>query len=162
MDESSEGRRGGIDGGGRTVANVENGRNPRPEEIANIYLPIIVQSIANIMAIDEAQLSTAGRVVRSLSMIINMLGFICCAAVLWLPNSNRRIARKLIPRIAEISRIGSALAVLGFVSMMAIDLPLYLSWIMYLAFLVLLAIFLLDNKDSHGESEFSQNVGPIE
>lgn len=143
MDNGEE-RRGGIDGGGDMVANVENGRNPRPEDIAIVFLPIIGQSIASIMAVDEAQLSTTGRVIRSLSMIINLLGFVSCAAVLWQPNTNPRVARILNPRIAVISRMGSALAVLGFISMMAIKLPLYLSWIMYLAFLVLLAIFLVD------------------
>lgn len=154
MDENREGRRSGVDGGGHMVANVENGRNPRLEEIANIFLPIIIQSVANIMAIDEAQLSTTGRVMRSLSMVINLLGFICCCvAVLWPPNTNRGAGRRWIPKIPGISRIGSALAVLGFVSMMAINLPLYLSWIMYLAFLVLLVIFLVDISEARTGDE---------
>ncbi|KAL4632091.1 hypothetical protein ACB092_04G026600 [Castanea dentata] len=92
------------------VGNVENGGNPRPEEIENIFLTIILQSITIIMAIDDAQLSTMGRVIRSFSMIINLLGFICCAAVRRQPHKNRRVARLLNPRIARIlSRMGSAL-----------------------------------------------------
>ena len=161
-----EGRRRDIGGGGqgqgngddddnharRIVGNVANGRRPRnptPEEIAGIFLPIIIQSIANIMSLNEVELSTTGRVIRYFSMIINSLGFICCAAVLWQPYTNPRVARILNPRISGIlSRSGSALAVLGFISMMGIDLPLYLSWIMGLAFLVLLAIFLIDISDA--------------
>ena len=144
-------RRGNGDGddndGGHMVGNVENGGNPRPEETENIFLTIILQSIAIILAIDDAQLSTTGRVIRSFSMIINLLGFICCAAVHRQPHTNPRVARLLNPRIARIlSRIGSALSVLGFISMMAIGitLPLYLRWIIGLTFLVLLAIFMVD------------------
>lgn len=133
-----EGRRSGMGGGAQRrgneddddndgrhmVGNVENGRNRRPEDIANTFLPIILQSIAIITAIDRAQLSTTGRVIRSLSMIINLAGFICCTAVLWPLHTNPGVARMLNPRIAGIlSSIGSALAVLGFVSMMATYLP---------------------------------------
>ena len=161
-----EGRRRGIGGGGqgqgngddddnharRIVGNIETGRRPRnptPEEIAGIFLPIIIQSIANIMSLNEAELSTTGRVIRYFSMIINSVGFICCAAVLWRPYTNPRVARILNPRTSGIlSRSGSALAVLGFISMMGIDLPLYLSWIIGLAFLVLLAIFLVDISEA--------------
>ena len=121
-------RRGNEDDDGNDgrhmVGNVENGRNPRPEDIANTFLPIILQSIAIITAIDGAQLSTTGRVIRSLSMIINLAAFICCTAVLWPLHTNPRVARILNPRIAGIlSSIGSAMAVLGFISMMAIYLP---------------------------------------
>ena len=129
------------------VGNVENGRgrNPSLEQIANIFLPIIIQSIAIIMDIDDARLSTTGRAIRYLSTIINLLGFICCAAVLCQPYTNPRVASILNPRIAGIlSRIGSALAVLGFISMMAINLPLHLSGVIGLAFLAVLAIFVVD------------------
>lgn len=161
-----EGSRRGIGGGGqgqgngddddnddrRSVGNVGNGwrpRNPTPEEIAAIFLPIIIQSIANIMSLNEAELSTTGRVIRYNSIIINSVGFICCVAVLWRPYTNPRVARILNPRISGIlSRSGSALAVLGFISMMGIDLPLYLSWIMGLAFLVFLAFFLVDISEA--------------
>lgn len=157
----NEGRHSGIGGGGQRrgneddddndgremVGNVENGGggNPSLEQIANIFLPIIFQSIAIIMGIDEAQLSTTGRAIRYFSTIINLLGFLCCAAVLCQPHTNPRVARILNPRIAGIlSRIGSALAILGFISMMAINIPLHLSWVIGLAFLAVLAIFVLD------------------
>lgn len=157
----NERRHSGIGGGGQRrgngddddndgremVGNVENGSggNPSLEQIANIFLPIIIQSIAIIMDIDEAQLSTTGRVILYFSTIINLLGFLCCAAVLCQPHTNPRVARILNPRIAGIlSRIGSALAVLGFISMMAINLPLHLSWVIGLAFLAALAMFVLD------------------
>lgn len=166
---TGQGRRSGIGGGGgggqgqgngddddndgrRIVGDVENGRRPRnptPEEIAAIFLPIIIQSIANIMSLNDAELSTTGRANRYFSMIINLVGFICCAAVIWQPYTNPRVARILNPRISGIlSRSGSALAFLGFISMMGIDLPLYLSWIMGLAFLVLLAFFLVDISEA--------------
>ena len=112
-----EGRLRGIGGGGqgqgngddddnharRIVGNVANGRRPRnptPEEIAGIFLPI--KSIANIMSLNEVELSTTGRVIRYFSMIINSVGFICCAAVLWRPSTNPRVARILNPRISGI------------------------------------------------------------
>lgn len=112
--------------GRHMVGNLEDGRNTRPEDIANTFLPIILQSIAIITAIDGGQLSTRGRVIRSLSMIINLAAFICCTAVLWPLHTNPRVARGIMnPGIAEIlSSIGSALAVLGFISMMAIYLPI--------------------------------------
>ena len=89
--DTGEGRRSGICSGGqgqgngddddndgrRIVGNVENGRrrrNPTLEEIAAIFLPIIIQSIANIMSLNEAELSTTGRVIRYFSMIINSVG----------------------------------------------------------------------------------------
>ena len=78
-------------------------------------------------------------------MIINLVGFICFVVVLWQPYTNPRVARLMNPRVATIlSRIGSALAVLGFLSTIAIDLPIYLGWISGLAFLLLLAMFLVD------------------
>ena len=135
-------------GARRVFRNLENGRRPRnptAEEIATIFLQIIIQSIANIMSLNDAELSTTGRVIRHSSMIINSVGFICCAAVLWQPYTNPRVARILNPRITGIfSRIGSALAVLGFTSMMGVNLPLYPALFMGLAFLVMLAVFLID------------------
>lgn len=97
------------------------------------------------MSLNDAELSTTGRVIRQFSMIINLVGFICCAVVLWQPYTNPRFARLMNPRVATIlSRIGSALAVLGFLSTIAIDLPTYLSWISGLAFMIVLAMFLVD------------------
>lgn len=134
------------DNNGRDViGNVENGRNPRPEERATLFLPIIIGSIAYMVSLNDAELSTTGRFIRHFSMIINLLGFICFAVVLWQPYTNPRVARLMNPRVATIlSRVGSALAVLGFLSTIAIDLPTYLSWISGLAFVFLLAMFLFD------------------
>ncbi|KAM4105825.1 hypothetical protein ACB094_04G022400 [Castanea mollissima] len=156
----NEGSHSGIGGGGqrrgngddddndgrKMVGNVENGGggNPSLEQIANIFLPIILQAISIIMGIDEAQLSTTGRVIRYFSTIINLLGFLCCAAVLCEPHTNPRVSRILNPIAGILSRIGSALAVLGFISMMAINIPLHLSWVIGLAFLAVLAIFVFD------------------
>ncbi|KAF3962681.1 hypothetical protein CMV_012840 [Castanea mollissima] len=81
---TGQGRRSGIGGGGRgqgngddddndgrrIVGNVGNGRRPRnptPEEIAAIFLPIIIQSIANLMSLNDAELSTTGLLLKSMS-----------------------------------------------------------------------------------------------
>lgn len=138
--------RGDDDDHGRdAMGHEENGSYPRPEERSVIFLPIITGSIAYIVSLNDAELSTTGRVIRQFSMIINLVGFICCAVVLWQPYTNPRFARLMNPRVATIlSRIGSALAVLGFLSTIAIDLPTYLSWISGLAFMFVLAMFLVD------------------
>ena len=131
--------------GGDAIRFVENGSYTRPEERAVIFLPIITGSIAYMVSLNDAELSTTGRFIRHFSMIINLVGFVCCAVVLWQPYTNPRVARLMNPRIATIlSRIGSALAVLGFLSTIAIEMPIYLSWISGLAFVFLLAMFLFD------------------
>lgn len=125
------------DNGGDQIGNVGEGSYSRPEERAVIFLPIITGSIAYMVSLNDAELSSTGRFIRHFSMIINLLAFICCAVVLWQPYTNPRVATTL-------SRIGSALAVLGFLSTIAIDLPTYPSWINGLVFIALLAIFLVD------------------
>lgn len=135
----------GDEGDRDEIGNVGEGSYPRPEERAVIFLPIITGSIAYMVSLNDAELSATGRLIRHFSMIINLFAFLCCAVVLWQPYTNPRVARLMNPRVATtLSRIGSALAVLGFLSTIAIDLPTYLSWINGLVFIALLAIFLVD------------------
>ena len=146
-----EGGNGGIGGNGERrgngddddndrrekVRDVENGRNPKLMEIDTFLAQILIDSIVTIVAFDEAQLTTTGRVIRSFSLIINLLGFICLAAVIWQERTNPGTVRYL-------RRTGSALALLGFILMTAINLPGYLRWIIWLTILVLLTIFMVD------------------
>ena len=145
-----EGRNGGIGGNGERrgngddddndrremVRDVENGRNPKPMLLATFFA-LLIDTIVNIVAFDEAQLTTTGRVIRFFSLTISSLGFICVATLLWQERTNPVTARYL-------SRTGSAFALLGFILMAAINLPDYLRWIIWLTILVLLAIFVVD------------------
>lgn len=129
----------------RMVGDVDNGRgprNPRRDEIVEIYLPIVVQTLTALLQIDDAQLSDTDRLIRCFAVMTNLLAFLCCLFVIRQPNMNQGNARILF--LSRMIRIASALSVMGFVPILAINLPLNLRWLVFLAFLAVVAMFWVD------------------
>ena len=147
----NEGRQGGLGAGGHggdngddggnngrdRIGDIENGRipprNPRREELVEMYLPIIIQLIGIVFALDEANLSALGSVLRCFALVCCIWGIVFFTGSLFERGRNETAA-------GNWSRIGSTFAVLGLISIIALKLPLNLLFITVLAFLVLLAI----------------------
>ena len=72
-----------------------------------------------LLQINDAQLSDTDKLIRCFAMVTNLLAFLCCLFVIRHPNMNQGNARIL----SRMSRIASALSVMGFVPILAIGPP---------------------------------------
>lgn len=124
----------------RMVGDEDNGRGPRVAEIVEIYLPIVIQTLVALLQINVTQLSEIDRLIHCFAVVTNLLAFLCCLFVIRQPNVNKGNARIL----SRMSRIASALSIMGFVPILAINLPLNLRWVVFLAFLAVVAMFSVD------------------
>lgn len=131
------GDEGGEEGRGR-VGDVEIGRrvrNARPTTLAEIFLALSAQSTAAAIALHFLGLSSGDRGLLVSVLVINLMGYVLCTAAIWQSHTSPRASRIL-------GRIGSAATSLGFILMIAMILPSYLLWMIVLACLVLLAVFI--------------------
>lgn len=127
----------------RRDGDVDNGRgrrNPRLDEIVQIYLPIVIQTLIALLQIDDAQLSDTARLIRCFAVVTNLLALLCCVFVIRQPNMNQGNERIL----SRMSRIASALSIMGVVLILAINLPFNLRCVVFLAFLAVVAMFWVD------------------
>lgn len=157
--DQDEGRDRGIGGGGRggnrdgnkdidveesrsMVGDTEKaigGKNSRPMKIVEIFIAVIAQSTAAVIAVDFLGISTGTKDLLYCALITNLFGFVCCTAALWQSDTHPETAKLL-------GKIGSAAATLGFILMVAMILPIYLLWIIGVACLALLVVFVISLK----------------
>lgn len=159
--DQDEGRDRGIGGGGgggnrdgnkdidveesrSMVGDIEKamvGKNSRPMKIVEIFIAVIAQSTAAVIAVDFLGISTSTKDLLYCALITNLFGFVCCTAALWQSDTHPETAKLL-------GKIGSAAATLGFILMVAMIVPIYLLWIIGVACLALLVVFVISLKSS--------------
>ena len=157
--DQDEGRDKGIGGGGGNrdgnkdidveesrsmVGDIEKamgGKNSRPMKIVEIFIAVIAQSTAAVIAVDFLGISTGTKDLLYCALTTNLFGFVCCTAALWLSDTHPETAKLL-------GKIGAAAATLGFILMVAMILPIYLLWIIGVACLALLVVFVISLKSS--------------
>lgn len=153
----NEGRQGGLGAGGHgggngdddgnnngrgRIGDIQSGRipprNPRQEELVEIFIPIIIEIVVIAFSLDEANLSALDSVLRSFALACCVWGVVSSTGSLLERGRNERMAR-------DLSIIASTLTNLALLSIIAIKLPptLFLFFIigLGLAILALLAIF---------------------
>ena len=116
-------------------------KNSRPMKIVEIFIAVIAQSTAAVIAVDFLGISTGTKDLLYCALITNLFGFVCCTAALWLSDTHPETAKLL-------GKIGAAAATLGFILMVAMILPIYLLWIIGVACLALLVVFVISLKSS--------------
>ena len=116
-------------------------KNSRPMKIVEIFIAVIAQSTAAVIAVDFLGISTGTKDLLYCALITNLFGFVCCTAALWQSDTQPETAKLL-------GKIGSAAATLGFILMVAMILPIYLLWIIGVACLALLVVFVISLKSS--------------
>ena len=151
--DGDEGIGGGIGGGGQGEGNGDEGgeegrgrvgaveigrrvRSSRRPTLAEIFIGFTAQSTAAAITLHFLGLSSGSRGLLVSVLVANLLGFVCCTAALWQSQRSPRASGIL-------GRIGSAAISLGFILMIAMILPPYLLWMIVLACLALLAVFIL-------------------
>ncbi|KAF3974357.1 hypothetical protein CMV_002310 [Castanea mollissima] len=157
--DQDEGRDRGIGGGGGNrdgdrdidvedsrsmfseIEKAIGGKNSRPMKIVEIFIAVIAQSTAAVIAVDFLGISTGTKDLLYCALITNLFGFVCCTAALWQSDTQPETAKLL-------GKIGSAAATLGFILMVAMILPIYLLWIIGVACLALLVVFVISLKSS--------------
>ena len=100
------------------VGDIEDERRPmgaRPDRMAEILLPFIVQIIATLESLDITRLSARARILRVVSLGFNSGALVCFSASIRQRGTNPRLASIL-------SWIGSVATFLGFISMIAMAL----------------------------------------
>ncbi|KAK9997466.1 hypothetical protein SO802_022152 [Lithocarpus litseifolius] len=134
----------GVEEGRCRVGDVEKamgGKNSRPMKKVEIFIAVIVQSTAAVIAIDFLGLSSGTRGLLVATLLTNLVGFVFCSAALWQSDT--------LPESAKIlGNIGCATATLGFILMVAMILPPYLIWVIGVACLALLVVFAVSVKSS--------------
>ena len=116
-------------------------KNSRPMKIVEIFIAVIAQSTAAVIAVDFLGISTGTKDLLYCALITNLFGFVCCTAALWQSDTQPETAKLL-------GKIGAAAATLGFILMVAMILPIYLLWIIGVACLALLVVFVISLKSS--------------
>ena len=116
-------------------------KNSRPMKIVEIFIAVIAQSTAAVIAVDFLGISTGTKDLLYCALTTNLFGFVCCTAALWLSDTHPETAKLL-------GKIGAAAATLGFILMVAMILPIYLLWIIGVACLALLVVFVISLKSS--------------
>ena len=116
-------------------------KNLRPMKIVEIFIAVIAQSTAAVIAVDFLGISTGTKDLLYCALITNLFGFVCCTAALWQSDTHPKTAKLL-------GKIGAAAATLGFILMVAMILPIYLLWIIGVACLALLVVFVISLKSS--------------
>ena len=116
-------------------------KNSRPMKIVEIFIAVIAQSTAAVIAVDFLGISTGTKDLLYCALITNLFGFVCCTAALWQSDTHPETAKLL-------GKIGSAAATLGFILMVAMIVPIYLLWIIGVACLALLVVFVISLKSS--------------
>ena len=123
------------------IEKAMGGKNSRPMKIVEIFIAVIAQSTAAVIAVDFLGISTGTKDLLYCALITNLFGFVCCTAALWQSDTQPETAKLL-------GKIGSAAATLGFILMVAMILPIYLLWIIGVACLALLVVFVISLKSS--------------
>ena len=125
-----------------TVYDSESGRKVKkqtPMRSGTTLLSVIVQSTAAVIGLHFVEKSSRACMLFTLALSANLMGFILLMALIW-PNRHTNS-----PAVANaLGRLGSSAAVLGFLFMMAINLPM---WLILLACVALLAIMLLSSLE---------------
>ena len=107
--------------------------------LVTTFLSVIVQSTAAIIGLHFVEQSSRASNLFTCVLVTNLIGFIFLMALMW-PNRHTNS-----PAAANaLGRLGSSAAVLGFLFMMAINLPM---WLILLACVALLAIMLLSSLE---------------
>ena len=107
--------------------------------VVTTFLAVIVQSTATVIGLHFVEQSSRASNLFTCVLITNLIGFVFLMALMW-PNRHTNS-----PAAANaLGRLGSSAAVLGFLFMMAINLPM---WLILLACVALLAIMLLSSLD---------------
>ena len=123
------------------IEKAMGGKNSRPMKIVEIFIAVIAQSTAAVIAVDFLGISTGTKDLLYCALITNLFGFVCCTAALWQSDTQPETAKLL-------GKIGSVAATLGFILMVAMILPIYLLWIIGVACLALLVVFVISLKSS--------------
>ena len=123
------------------IEKAMGGKNSRPMKIVEIFIAVIAQSTAAVIAVDFLGISTGTKDLLYCALITNLFGFVCCTAALWQSDTQPETAKLL-------GKIGSAAATLGFILMVAMIVPIYLLWIIGVACLALLVVFVISLKSS--------------
>ena len=123
------------------IEKAMGGKNSRPMKIVEIFIAVIAQSTAAVIAVDFLGISTGTKDLLYCALITNLFGFVCCTAALWQSDTQPETAKLL-------GKIGAAAATLGFILMVAMILPIYLLWIIGVACLALLVVFVISLKSS--------------
>nr|POE81614.1 hypothetical protein CFP56_18760 [Quercus suber] len=134
----------GVEEGRSRVGDVEKamgGKNSRPMKKVEIFIAVIVQSTAAVIAIDFLGISSGTRGLLVATLLTNLVGFVFCTAALWRSDT--------LPESAKIlGNVGCATATLGFILMVAMILPPHLIWVIGVACLALLVVFAISLKSS--------------
>ena len=106
-------------------------------KLVTTFLSVIIQSTAAVIGLHFVEQSSRASNLFTCVLITNLIGFVFLMALMW-PNRHTNS-----PAAANaLGRLGSSAAVLGFLFMMAINLPM---WLILLACVALLAIMLLSS-----------------
>ncbi len=100
-------------------------------QVWQTFIALVAQSIATVIALHFLGLSSGARGLLVSILATNLVGFVCCTAALLQSHTS--------PRASGILGQTS----LGFILMIAMILPPYLLWMIALACLALLAVFVL-------------------
>lgn len=106
-----------------------------PLTMAKTSLVVIAQSTTVVIGLNFPVQSSTARGFRVGALGTNLVSFVFSMAAICQSHSNTRYA--------EIwDRLGTLAAALGYILMIAINLPIYLGWMIPLAGIALLAIFM--------------------
>ena len=122
------------------MENRREARNARLTRLAEIFIAFTAQSTSTAIALHFLGLSSGVRGLLVSILITNLVGFVCCTAALWQSHTSPSASGLL-------GMAGSAAISLGFILMIAMILPPYLLWMIALACLALLPVFVFVIKD---------------